>query len=111
MAVFDNKIKDLEDELKKTKYNKATQGHIGLVKAKLAMLKEKQDTRSQQKTGQSEHGYAVRKSGDATVLLLGFPSAGKSTLLNKLTGPHSQDAAYAFTTLSVIPGAMEYKQA
>jgi len=111
MAIFDTKIKDLEDELKKTKYNKATQGHIGLVKAKLAMLKEKQDTRSQQKTGQSEHGYAVRKSGDATVLLLGFPSAGKSTLLNKLTGAHSEVAAYAFTTLTVIPGVMEYKQA
>ncbi len=111
MATFDNKIKDLEDELKKTKYNKATQGHIGLVKAKLAMLKEKQDSRTQQKTGQSEHGYAVRKSGDATVLLLGFPSAGKSTLLNKLTGAHSEVAAYAFTTLTVIPGVMEYKQA
>ncbi len=111
MAIFDTKIKDLEDELKKTKYNKATQGHIGLVKAKLAMLKEKQDSRTQQKTGQSEHGYAVRKSGDATVLLLGFPSAGKSTLLNKLTGAHSEVAAYAFTTLTVIPGVMEYKQA
>ncbi|MBI2665734.1 GTP-binding protein [Candidatus Woesearchaeota archaeon] len=111
MPDYLQQIKELEDELKKTKYNKATQGHIGLVKAKIAMLREKQETRSQKKTGKSEHGYTVRKSGDATVLLLGFPSTGKSTILNKLTNQQSEVAAYAFTTLSVIPGILEYKQA
>src|SRR3989344_1830958 len=111
MVDYLQKIKELEDELKKTKYNKATQGHIGIVKAKLAMLKEKQTSRSQKKTGKSEYGYTVRKSGDATILLLGFPSTGKSTILNKLTDAKSEVAAYAFTTLTVIPGVMEYKQA
>ena len=111
MANNKDRIKELEAELKKTKYNKATQGHIGLVKAKIAMLKEKEQQRSSKKTGQSDHGYSVRKSGDATVILLGFPSAGKSTLLNKLTGAESEVGAYAFTTLSVVPGVMEYKQA
>lgn len=111
MVDYSQKVKELEEELRKTKYNKATQGHIGLVKAKIAMLKEKQSSRIAKKTGKSEHGYTVRKSGDATVLLLGFPSTGKSTLLNKLTHADSEVAAYAFTTLSVIPGMMEYKQA
>ncbi len=111
MPDYSQKIKELEAELKKTKYNKATQGHIGLVKAKIALLKEKQESRVQKKTGKSEHGYTVRKSGDATVLLLGFPSTGKSTLLNKLTNQESEVAAYAFTTLSVIPGMLDYKQA
>lgn len=111
MVDYLQKIKELEDELKKTKYNKATQGHLGLVKAKLALLKDKQISRVQQKTGKSEHGYSVRKSGDATVLLLGFPSTGKSTLLNTLTGTKSEVAAYAFTTLTVIPGMLEYRQA
>lgn len=111
MPDYDIQIKELENELKKTKYNKATQGHIGIVKAKLAMLKEKQISRSQKKTGKSEYGYTVRKSGDATILLLGFPSTGKSTILNRLTGAKSEVAAYAFTTLTVIPGVMEYKQA
>ena len=111
MVDYLQKIKELEDELRKTKYNKATQGHIGLVKAKMALLKEKQTSRVQQKTGKSEHGYTVRKSGDATVLLLGFPSTGKSTILNTLAGTKSEVAAYAFTTLTVIPGLLEYKQA
>tara|TARA_Y100000310_G_C20682123_1_gene816607 strand:+ start:115 stop:1215 length:1101 start_codon:yes stop_codon:yes gene_type:complete len=111
MVDYNAKIKELEDEIKKTKYNKATQHHIGLVKAKIAVLKEKQSSRTAKKTGRSDHGYTVRKSGDATVLLLGFPSAGKSTLLNKLTDADSEVGAYAFTTLSVVPGLMEYKQA
>src|SRR3989338_4757013 len=111
MPDYNQKIKELEEELRTTKYNKATQGHIGLVKAKIALLKEKQESRSQSKTGKSDHGYSVRKSGDGTVLLLGFPSTGKSTLLNKLTDAHSEVAAYAFTTLTCIPGIMEYQQA
>src|SRR3989338_1892254 len=111
MVDYNSKIKELEQELKKTKYNKATQGHIGIVKAKMAQLKQQQESRAVKKTGKSEHGYSVRKSGDGTVLLLGFPSTGKSTLLNKLTGAQSEVAAYEFTTISVIPGMMEYKQA
>jgi uncharacterized protein len=111
MVDYNKKIKELQDELKKTKYNKATQGHIGIVKAKIAQLKEKQEARVSKKTGKSEHGYTVRKSGDGTVLLLGFPSSGKSTLLNSLTGAESEVGAYAFTTLSVVPGMMDYKQA
>ncbi len=111
MASNKERIKELEAEIKKTKYNKATQGHIGLVKAKIAMLKEKETLRSSKKTGQSEHGYSVRKSGDASVILLGFPSSGKSTLLNKLTDADSEVGSYAFTTLSVVPGVMEYKEA
>ncbi len=111
MVDYSKKIKELQDELKKTKYNKATQAHIGIVKAKIAQLKQKQESRSQKKTGRSDYGYTVRRSGDGTVLLLGFPSSGKSTLLNKLTNQDSEIGAYAFTTLSVVPGIMEYKQA
>lgn len=106
-SVQDN-IKELEQEISSTKYNKATQHHIGLLKAKLARLKEKRLARS--KGGKGE-GYAVKKSGDATVILIGFPSVGKSTLLNNLTAAKSAVAAYEFTTLTVIPGTMEWKGA
>ncbi|MBW3003382.1 GTP-binding protein [Candidatus Woesearchaeota archaeon] len=108
MTVSDQ-IAELEKELSKTKYNKRTQHHIGLVKAKIARLKEKREQRS--KSGPKFEGYSVRKSGDATVILIGFPSVGKSTLLNALTGANSQVAAYEFTTLDVVPGLLEHREA
>ena len=111
MVNYSEQIKALQDEIKKTKINKATESHVGRIKAKIALLKEKQEARVAKKTGRSDHGYSVRKSGDGTVLLLGFPSAGKSTLLNTLTGADSEVGAYAFTTLSVVPGMMHHKQA
>ena len=107
MVKYNEQIKDLEDELKKTKYNKATQHHIGLVKAKIAKLRDKQESRG--KGGKKGEGYTVRKTGDATVILVGFPSVGKSTLLNQLTNAKSDVASYAFTTLTCIPGLLEHK--
>lgn len=102
------KIKELEELISKTKYNKRTQHAVGLYKAQLAKLKERQASRGKGKRGE---GYAVRKTGDGTVVLLGFPSVGKSTLLNAITNSESRVGAYAFTTLTVIPGTLEYKHA
>ena len=103
---FDRKVKDLEEELSTTKYNKKTQGHIGLVKAKLAKIKEEYQRKTAAK-GKGE-GFSVRRTGDATVILVGFPSVGKSTLLNAITNANSPVGAYAFTTLTCIPGLLEY---
>jgi len=109
MGDYNQKIKDFENELKSTKYNKRTQHHIGLVKAKIARLKEQVETRARGK-GKTE-GYSVRKTGDASAVLVGFPSVGKSTLLNALTNAESKTAAYEFTTLDVVPGLLEYNYA
>ncbi len=103
------RIKELEAEITKTKYNKRTQHAIGLMKAKLAMLKERALQRASAGKARGDDRFTVRKTGDGTAVLLGFPSVGKSTLLNKLTKAKSDIAAYAFTTLSAVPGMMEYK--
>lgn len=47
-------------------------------------------------------GFRYHKS-DARVILIGFPSVGKSTLLNKVTDTTSAVAATEFTTLTAIP--------
>lgn len=109
MPDYPEKIKELEEELRKTPYNKSTQHHIGLVKAKIARLRESQAKRGKSK-GKTD-GYSVRKSGDSTVIMVGYPSVGKSTLLNELTNAKSKIADYDFTTLSVIPGLMKYRHA
>ena len=88
------KIKEIEDEIHKTQINKATEFHIGILKAKIAKLKRELEENRHGKTvstGKGSSGYDVRKEGDATVVLIGFPSVGKSTLLNCLTNANSKN--------------------
>ncbi|NMJ86549.1 MAG: GTP-binding protein [Thaumarchaeota archaeon] len=106
------KIKAIKDEMHKTQINKATERHIGLLKAKLAKLTREQDESKQRKVGKVRgESFDVRRSGDATVVFIGFPSVGKSTLLNSLTNAKSKIAKYQFTTLTVVPGMMEHRSA
>jgi len=108
-SAYDRKVNELEEELSTTKYNKKTQGHIGLVKAKLAKIKEEYQRKAAAK-GKGE-GFSVRRTGDATAIIVGFPSVGKSTLLNAITNANSPVGAYAFTTLTCIPGLLDYNHA
>ncbi len=110
MATLEEQIQSIEEEIQRTPYNKATQHHIGKLKAKVARLKDEQETR-RLKSGGGGPSYAVKKSGNATLGLVGFPSVGKSTLLNAITDAESAVAAYDFTTLDVIPGLMEHRGA
>jgi len=110
MPPIEDQIKAIEEEIQKTPYNKATQHHIGKLKAKVARLKEELQLR-QLKSGGGGPGYAVKKSGHATVGIVGFPSTGKSTLLNQITDATSEVAEYDFTTLTIIPGLMEHRGA
>jgi len=46
----------------------------------------------------------------ADVGLIGFPNAGKSTLLNMLTNAHPKTGAYPFTTVFPTVGVLEYPE-
>ncbi len=106
------KIQAIKDEMHRTQINKATEHHLGLLKAKLAKLRRELEESRQSKTGKARgESFDIRRAGDATVVLIGFPSVGKSTLLNRLTNAKSKIAAYQFTTLTVVPGMMEYRGA
>ncbi|VDD77204.1 unnamed protein product [Mesocestoides corti] len=108
MGILD-KIAEIEREIARTQKNKATEYHLGLLKAKLA--KYRAELLKPADKAQKGDGFDVLKSGDARVALIGFPSVGKSTLLNALTSAKSECASYEFTTLTCVPGVIEYEGA
>jgi hypothetical protein len=110
MANIEQQIAEVEAEISRTEYNKATQQHIGRLKAKLARLKGEAEKRAAARSG-GGRAFAVKKAGHASAALVGFPSVGKSTLLNHLTNARSEVAAYEFTTLDVIPGLLTHRNA
>ena len=50
------KIKEIEDEMARTQKNKATNGHLGLLKARLAKLKSELVTQASAGGGGSQEG-------------------------------------------------------
>ncbi len=105
---LEDEIEEIEEEIANTPYNKSTEAHIGRLKSKLAEKKEKLQNQSSAGGGT---GYSVEKTGDATVALVGFPSVGKSSLLNSLTNAESETGEYEFTTLDVNPGMCKHRGA
>ncbi len=106
---IEQRIKELEEEIKRTQYNKATEKHILRLKARIAYLKKELEEKRKKQKAQRTKG--IKKSGDAMVSLVGPPSVGKSMLFNTLTNAKSEVGDYAFTTLDVHPGVLKYKGA
>lgn len=93
-----------------TQKNKATSYHLGQLKAKLAKLRRELLTPSSSGGGggckhmnsldirvafwYSIAGFDVARTGVASVGFIGFPSVGKSTLMSRLTGQHSEGWAF-----------------
>ncbi|OGM76519.1 hypothetical protein A2208_00825 [Candidatus Woesebacteria bacterium RIFOXYA1_FULL_43_16] len=110
MDTIDQQIEAIREVLRKTPHHKATNGFIGAMRAKISRLKDKEIEISG-KSGGGGVSFSVKKQGDATVVLVGPPSAGKSTLINRLTNAESKVAPYAFTTVTVVPGMLKYNKA
>jgi ribosome-interacting GTPase 1 len=82
------------------------------LKSQLARLRTQLMTPAPGSSDSGGHeGFSVPKSGDGRVALIGFPSVGKSSLLNAVTDTKSEAAAYEFTTLTCIPGSYVYRYA
>ena len=112
MSKIEQRIAELEDRLLHTEVNKATMRSVCYIKAQLAKLRSELVEITSSKKG-GGHGFGVKKSGDAQVAFIGFPSVGKSSLLNVLTrgATSSKVAAYDFTTVRAIPGMMDIEGA
>lgn len=105
MGIAD-KIKEIEMEYARTQKNKATEYHLGQLKARLAKLRTQAIEESNKSSGGPGEGFDVQKHGHSRIAMIGFPSVGKSSLLNLVTDQESEAAAYEFTTLTCIPGKL-----
>ncbi|KAF9646764.1 P-loop containing nucleoside triphosphate hydrolase protein [Thelephora ganbajun] len=101
------KIKEIEDEMARTQKNKATSYHLGQLKAKLAKLRHELIDPKSGGGGGGGIGFDVARTGVASVGFVGFPSVGKSTLMTRLTGTHSEVSEIEFTTLTTVPGTLK----
>ncbi|KAG0709521.1 P-loop containing nucleoside triphosphate hydrolase protein [Suillus ampliporus] len=81
--------------------------HLGQLKAKLAKLRRELISPSGGGGGGPGIGFDVARTGVASVGFVGFPSVGKSTLMSKLTGTHSEVSEIDFTTLTTVPGTLK----
>lgn len=79
----------------------------------------KGNTMFKSSTNQAPREFTLGKAGEggdfkfviktiADVGLIGFPNAGKSTLINMLTNAHPKTGAYPFTTMFPVVGVMEF---
>lgn len=100
------RIADIEKEMARTQINKATERHLGMLKAQIAKLRA-QLVEEASGGGGGGPQFDVARTGDARVCLFGFPSVGKSSLLSKLTGYQSPIGDYDFTTVTAIPAILE----
>ena len=66
------KIKAIQDEIGRTQLNKATEHHIGLLKAKIAKLKREQEENVIKKSGMKQDGFDVRRRGMQQLCLLDY---------------------------------------
>ncbi len=74
------------------------------------LLGEMETTRKRRETRHSD-GAFVPRDGDARLVLLGPPNAGKSSLMKSLCGSSVQVGDYAFTTLRPIAATLLLNEA
>ena len=67
------KIKAIQDEIGRTQLNKATEHHVGLLKAKIAKLKREQEAVQIKKSSKKSDGLMLGELVMQQLLLLDFP--------------------------------------
>ncbi len=106
------KIKKIEEEIARTQINKATERHLGILKARRAKLMREQEEQQIKASGRgttmvtrSRRRVTPPSSSSAC------PVSENPPYLNQITNAKSKVGAYDFTTLTVVPGLMEYRGA
>lgn len=106
-AVFPSeKVASLEDLIATIPKHKGTDKLRADLRRKLSQLRK--DAASRKKGGRTDL-YNVEKEGAAQFALVGFPNAGKSSVLACLTNATPVIAEYPLSTVTPLPGMMPFE--
>ena len=88
--------------------HKASEKVQAILKTKISEVTDEVETA---KAGpkKSTTSYKIPHQGAGTIVFLGGPNAGKSSLLRKLTKATPEVAPYPFTTREPVPGMMDWQ--
>ena len=105
----EEKIKALQEFLSVAPKHKGAENLLLWATRRLAELKEELEKERRKKQGGRGPRIFVEKEGAAQLVVVGPPNAGKSLLVQKLTGARTKVADYPFTTTLPVPGMLKYE--
>lgn len=106
---IEEKIKALQEFLSVAPKHKGAENLLLWATRRLAELKEELEKERRKKQGGRGPRIFVEKEGAAQLVVVGPPNAGKSLLVQKLTGARTKVADYPFTTTLPVPGMLKYE--
>jgi len=102
----EERIRCMEEMIRAAPHHKSSENMLAKFKGKLAKLKKEAEREKKVKKG-GGHSNAIKKEGDAQVVMLGFANSGKSALLTAVTNAKPKISEYPFTTIRPEIGTLD----
>ncbi|MEO3993245.1 MAG: GTPase [Desulfurococcaceae archaeon TW002] len=105
----EEKIEALEEFLSAVPKHKGTENLVAWARRKLSELRKELEEKKSRRGGSGGPTFFIEKEGAAQVVILGFSSSGKSSVLRALTNAKPEVGQVPFTTKLPVPGMMTYE--
>ena len=104
----EEKLACLEEMFTTLPKHKGTEKMQADIKTRISKLKKEMASPSKSGAKRSDW-FHVEKQGAGQTAVIGAPNCGKSALVSRLTGLHTEVAAYPFTTTAPAAGMMQFE--